>query len=220
MSIEAFVKAAAGGDIDTMKQLLEQEPSLLKQKLQNGMGPLTAALYYGRETAVEWLLEQPELDVTIHEAAMLGDDRTLARMLDPDPGLLTLFSFDGWTPLHLAAFFGGLDAAKLLIDRGADVNAASANDMANQPIHAATARRGRTMVKLLLERGADPNMQQSGGWTPLHQAADLGDEILVKLLLKFGADPATVRGDGRTARAIAESKGYITVVNALSSSSS
>lgn len=215
MTIELFVKAASSGDIETMKGMLEQEPELIKKKLQNGMGPLTAALYYGREAAVVWLLEQPGLDVTIHEAAMLGDDTTLARMLDPDPELLTLFSYDGWTPLHLAAFFGGLDAAELLIKRGADVNAKSVNAMENMPIHAAAARRGVRMVKLLLEHGADVNARQSGGWTPLHQAADNGDVLMVKLLLQRGADVSAEREDGKTARMIAESKGFTEIVDLM-----
>jgi len=215
MTIELFVKAASSGDVETMQAMLEQEPELLNKKLSNGMGPLTAALYYGREAVVVWLLEQPGLDITIHEAAMLGDDATLARMLDPDPGLITLFSYDGWTPLHLAAFFGGLEAAQLLLERGADVNATSANAMTNMPIHAAAARRGARMVKLLLDHGADPNARQSGGWTPLHQAADNGDVLMVKLLLQRGADPSAERDDGQTARAIAESKGFTEIAELL-----
>ncbi|HZG85489.1 ankyrin repeat domain-containing protein [Paenibacillus sp.] len=214
MTIEALVQAASSGDTETMDVLLAEKPELLNASLPSGMSPLTAALYYGKRNAVEWLLDRG-VSVTIHEAAALGDDETLNYMLNLEPRLLTQISFDGWTPLHLAAFFGGFEAAKLLIERGADVNVRSTNAMANMPIHAAAAGSRTGIVQLLLERGADPNAQQSGGWTPLHQAADRCDVEMVKLLLRFGADASIGQDDGKTARAIAEEKGYTEVLDVL-----
>jgi ankyrin repeat protein len=175
---------------------------------------LTAALYHGRQAAVEWLLEQG-VTVTIHEAAALGDDETINYMLSLEPSLLMQYSFDGWTPLHLAAFFGGYEAAKLLIERGADVNAQTTNPLSNMPIHAAAAGNRTAMIELLLENGALPNVQQSGGWTPIQQAADHCDAVTVQLLLRYGADPDLAKDDGKTARSIAEEKGYTEVLNVL-----
>jgi len=214
MSIEALVQAASQGDIETMKALLATNPKLAEETLPSGMSPLMAALYYGKQQSVEWLLDRG-VTVTIHEAAALGDDETMNYMLNLEPQLLMQYSFDGWTPLHLAAFFGGYEAAKLLIERGADVNAPSTNSMRNMPIHAAAAGNRTNLIALLLENGADPNVRQSGGWTPLHQAADHCDAELVRLLLRHGADPDAAQDDGKTARSIAEEKGYTEVLNVL-----
>ncbi|HZG56315.1 ankyrin repeat domain-containing protein [Paenibacillus sp.] len=214
MSIEQLVQAASSGDTETMQTLLEQHPALAEQTLPSGMSPLMAAMYYGKQAAVEWLLERG-VKVTIHEAAALGDDETIDYMLKLEPQLLMQYSFDGWTPLHLAAFFGGFEAAKLLIERGADVNARSTNAMSNMPIHAASAGNRTNIVALLLEKGADPNARQSGGWTPIHQAANHCDAEMTKLLLRYGADPDVANDDGKTARAMAEEKGYTEVTSVL-----
>lgn len=214
MSIELLVNAASNGDKDTMEALLNANPELLQQSLPTGMSPLTAAMYHGKQAAVEWLLDRG-VTVTIHEAASLGDDETLQYMLNLEPSLLTAYSFDGWTPLHLACFFGGYEAAKLLIDRGADVNAPSTNPMKNMPIHAAAAGNRTNMIELLLAHGADPNAKQSGGWTPIQQAAQHCDAVTVKLLLAHGADPDLAQDDGHTARSIAAAKGYTEVLDVL-----
>lgn len=214
MSIEALVQAASSGDVETMKSLLETDPKLAEQTLPGGMSPLMAALYYGRQGAVEWLLDQG-VTVTIHEAAALGDDETIAYMLNLEPSLLQQISFDGWTPLHLAAFFGGYEAAKLLIERGAEVNAVSTNSMRNAPLHAAAAASRTSVALLLLENGADANARQSGGWTPLHSAANRCDVDTVKALLKHGADPNAAAEDGKSPRSIAEERGFTEVLSVL-----
>jgi hypothetical protein len=68
----------------------------------------------------------------------------------------------GATLLHVAAEFGHVDAARLLLDRGADVNARATADDAGVGgqtaiFHAVTQweDRGLPMARLLVERGAD-----------------------------------------------------------------
>jgi ankyrin repeat protein len=58
--------------------------------------------------------------VDVHAAARLGDLAALARWLAADPGLVHARGGDGQTPLHFA---GTVDVARLLIDRGADLDA-------------------------------------------------------------------------------------------------
>lgn len=208
------MEAAKAGDVDTLQALLEKNTDQVNARLPSGEGPLIAALYYGKQRAVQYLLDMG-VSVTIHEAAALGDDETIAYMLNLEPRLLAEISFDGWTPLHLACFFGGYEAAQLLIERGADIQARSTNNMANTPLHAAAAGKRTVLVLLLLERGADPNAQQSGGWTALHQAVNNYDSGMVELLLKFGADPGIAEEGGQTALALAEHKGFTDIASLL-----
>ncbi|HEY2845577.1 MAG TPA: ankyrin repeat domain-containing protein [Bryobacteraceae bacterium] len=126
--------------------------------------------------------------LAIFAASMLGDVLRLEELLAGNASLITAVSTDGWTPLHLAAFFGKSDAARLLLDKGASVTARSTNAMANTPLHAAAAGQNAEIVTLLLEHGAHANAQQSGGWTALHSAAQNGDLESARALLAGGAD--------------------------------
>ena len=90
---------------------------------------------------------------------------------------MNAFAFDGWTPLHLAAFFGQLDAVRILLDSGADLRAVSRNSMKNTPLHAATAGKHEQIARLLLEHGADPHAIDAGGYTPAKIAAENGFEL-------------------------------------------
>ncbi len=208
------MEAAKAGDAEAIRAMLQANPELVKAELPSGESPLTAALYYGRQAAVEALLDCG-VSVTIHEAAMLGDVETLAYMLNLEPKLIAEYSFDGWTPLHLACFFGGFEAVELLIKQGASVNARSANGMANMPIHAATAGNRTAIVQLLLENGANPNVQQSGGWTAIQQSVDHFDKGTTEVLLAFGADPHIAQESGKNAFAIAEEKGFTEMLDLL-----
>lgn len=195
--LDSFLEAARSGDITMMKQLLEQDRTLHNQQADNGETPLLAALYHGKMEAVEFLLSL-DIHLTLHEAAAIGDDAYVSAWLDEQPELLHTYSHDGWTPLHLAAFFGGDEAIALLLERGADVNAVSRNRMENRPIHAAAAGRKNGVIHLLLEKGADPNVKQHGGWTALHQAVQNADADLVRMLLDYGADPKAANALGQT----------------------
>lgn len=205
--LETLMEASRNGNIEEMKTILEADPELLNAAMPNGNSPLTAALYHGKQAAVEYLLELG-VPVSIHEAAALGDPDVLAYMLDLEQDLISRYSFDGWTALHLASFFGGHAAVELLLKRGADANACSRNSLQNMPIHAAAAGKRTAIVHLLLQHGADPNVKQDGGWTPLHQATAHYDRGMVELLLDFGADPFIVNDEGKNAIQIAEEHQY------------
>jgi ankyrin repeat protein len=152
----------------------------------------------------------PALDV--FEVASLGDVERLRQLLDADPSLATAFSADGFTGLHFAAFFGGPDAARLLLERGAVVDARGRGWMTGSPLNSA-ASSGRTDVaRLLLDAGADPDTRQASGWTPLHSAAHNGNLELVELLLARRADPAATNDDGATVLSMAEDGGAADVV--------
>lgn len=204
---EQLVEAVQRGDAEAVKLLIAKNPELLQQRGPGGESPLLAAMYLGKAAMVELLLNLG-VSVNVHEAAALGDGEYTAYLLQEQPELTEAYSFDGWTPLHLAAFFGGEEAASALIQLGADVNSVSTNRLANRPIHAAAAGRKFALVKLLLENGADPNVQQEGGWTPLHLAVNNYDHEMVRLLLEHDADPRHKNEEGLSAIEMAQAKEY------------
>jgi len=149
------------------------------------------ALYEGKpELARELAAARSDLDV--FEAAAIGDVDRLRALLDEDPSLATAWSDDGFTPLHFAAFFGHPAAARLLAERGADLEACSTNEqfaLDARPLHSAAAAGEREVCEVLLDAGADVNAVQHGGYTALLEARQSGNEELAQLLLERGADP-------------------------------
>ena len=146
------------------------------------MTELLEALYRGQAGRVDELLaEDPQLSV--HEAAALGRTEHLRKLLDEEPERANEFGDDGFHPLGLACFFGHVDAASLLLERGADVKA----------VHAAAAAEGKDeqvryeLVELALDHGADPNLAQGGGSRAIDAARQNGDRRVEELLLERGA---------------------------------
>ena len=126
------------------------------------------------------------------EASAAGRVERLRELLDEDPSLANAWADDGFQPLGLASFFGHVEAARLLVERGAEVNSASRNDMKVMPLHSAVAtgdpQARYELAKLLLEHGDDPNARQQDDYTPLMAAEQLGDERLLRLLVEQGAE--------------------------------
>jgi ankyrin repeat protein len=171
------------------------------------LSEILQAVYAGDEARVAVLLaEDPPLDV--FEASALGRTDRVAELLDTEAGLVRACAADGFTPLHLAAFFRHPDTARLLVERGAEIDPPALNEMRVTPLHSAAAASNAVTAALLLERGADANARQRGGFTPIHAAAQNGNEELAELLLARGADPALRTDDGRTAADIARAAGH------------
>jgi ankyrin repeat protein len=119
----------------------------------------------------------------------------------------------GATPLMHAAAFGNLETMKLLLDAGADVNAANDFD-ATALLWAA---RDPEKARLLIERGANVNIQSKQGRTPLMVASlSPGGTAIVALMLAKGADVNSAGGRrGDTALAVAANSGNAAAVKFL-----
>jgi ankyrin repeat protein len=188
--------AIASGDAKRLERFLAREPEAVSARDGDGVSAVRRALYAGNPELAEVLVAAgAELDP--FDAAALGDVDALKRAIGRRRSLVNALSEDGFTPLHLAAYFGGLDAARFLLERGADVHARSTNRSLPSltPLQSAAAGRRTDVAALLLEHGADPNSTQAGGWTALHAAAANGNAELVRLLLKRGAKAGQLSDD-------------------------
>jgi len=143
------------------------------------------ALYRGDDDTARQLAEAAELDV--FEAAALGEVERLRELLGADPTLAQARSDDDFTALHYAAFFDGPDAARLLVDHGADANAFADNELGVHPLNSAAAAGQREVAAILLQHGANPNAPTRRGFSPLDAAKENGDEQLAALLRSHGA---------------------------------
>ena len=196
---EDFFAAIEAGETDRVRALLDADPSLANSRDAEGVSALMRARYRFDDALVDTIRSHaPELDV--FEAASYGDMRRLEELLESDPASVAATTGDGFTALHLAAFFGHPDATRLLVRHEADVDAPGTGWMTGTALHAAASARHADVVAVLLEAGADPNARQSGGWSPLHSAAHNGDLEIITLLLDAGSDPAAVNDEGVSVR--------------------
>jgi uncharacterized protein len=211
------------GDRPAVESLLAANPALANGRDDRGNSPLLVATYTGRQEIARVLLERGARP-NFFEACAAGLTADVRRHLRDDPGAASQWAHDGWTPLHLAAFFGHRDAAEALLDAAADVRALSRNAEANLPINAAAAGpradRRPEVVRLLLDRGSPVDGRGSpSAHTPLHEAAYNGDTALVRVLLERGADRSLRTGDGQTPLEIATQQGRHEVVQLLGGTS-
>ncbi len=141
-----------------------------------------------------------------------GDRRTVDKLIASDPEIVKAQDPGKSTPLHHAAGFGSLEIVKLLLDKGADINAK--NKRNSTPLHWAI--HDETKVRLLVTRGADIHAKQIEGRTPLYQAAVLANgSAVVRLLLEKGADPNVATLIGMTPLIAASTRGDLEVMRML-----
>jgi len=214
MHIDELILAAKEGSVDKLSHFLSDDPALLHARSESGETPLIAALYRGHHDFVTAIVKAgAPLDV--FAASALGRIDAIDRALAGDSPAINSISYDGWTPLHLAAFFGHRDAVERLLAAGADLVAVSRNALRNTPLHAAVAG-GHVDVSLaLVERGAEPNALDAGGHTPLHIAAEAGYEPIVKALLARGADPHAVDAEDKTPLSRATARQHTNIVDLI-----
>jgi uncharacterized protein len=203
-----------GGDVDGVRALLAEQPWLAAERDDEGVSPLLRARYRMDKALVEAVRAHVDR-LNVFEAATFGDLDRVTELLAEDPALVDAMSGDGFTPLHLAAFFGQTDAVRLLLARGAAVDLNGTGWMTGTPLHAGASGSHADVVRVLLAAGADPNNRQRHGYTPLHAAAANGDLQSVELLLDAGADPTATNDAGETALTLAEREDDLVIVELL-----
>lgn len=207
MTAEELVQTIAAAPVETIQSMLECDPKLASSRGPNGVSALMLALYHRRRDVAELLRASlPTLDV--FEAAALDRAHPLRELLEQDPALAHATSADGFTALGYAAYFGGRNAAQLLLEHGADPNAHALNSTKVAPLHGAVSAGNRDVAEILLAHGADPDARQEAGYTALMSAAHSGNEEIVQLLLGYGADPSLESEDGKDAALLAAAGGH------------
>lgn len=207
-------KAIEGGDSGAVRELLEIDPSLASAHNSEGASALIWAAYY-RQSAISDLLMGNGAQPNVFEASALNLNDRVRELLRSNRTLVDSYSFDGWTPLHLAAHFGSLDALRTLLAHGATHRAISQNSNGNQPLQAATAGRQAEAVAILLEVGADVDAPSEGGFTALHSAAVTGDARMTRMLLDAGATVDVETKGGKTPMEFAIEADHAEIVDLL-----
>jgi ankyrin repeat protein len=211
----AIFEVIQRGDAATLTATLADHAQLAEARDEQGVSLLRSAIYL-RQTAMRDLLLPYFPEPDIFDTACLGDTLRIDELFTQDPSLLAAYSGDGWTPLHLAAAFGGGQAVERLLHYGADVHARSHNVLASQPLHACVAMRGGTdALQVLLNAGAEVNATQHGGLTALHLAAAHGDAEAVRMLLAHGAAKAARSEAGSLPAEEARERGQAAVAGLL-----
>ena len=213
MPIDDLIHAAKEGDASRAVALLAEDPALATARASSGETPVMAALYRGHRAVVDALVAGG-VALDLFAAAALGQMDALESGLQ-SPGAVNGFAYDGWTPLHLAAFFGQRAAVERLLAAGADLNAVSRNALHNTPLHAAVAGGHVDVSLLLIEAGAGVNVSDAGGHTPFHIAAEGGYAPVVKALLARGADAHAVDAEDRTPLSRAAARGHTEIVDLI-----
>jgi len=159
-------EAAAIGDSDRVRAALDRDPEGLDTYSPEGFTPLALAAHFGHLEVMRLLIDRgAEVNrVATHRLAV--------------------------TPLHAALFGRQVDAALLLIERGADVALARGGSGWKRagwtPLHYAAGMGFSTLVQPLLDRGADPSRADEEGKTPLDVAIDANHSGIVDVLRSRG----------------------------------
>lgn len=191
-----LMTAASTGNIDVVKLLLAQGAAVNAKEPRRGQTALMWAIAYQHPEVARFLIEHgADIHAKTHMASGFK------------PMMLASYGSDiqatpkgGYTPLLFAARVGDLETVKLLIERGADPNEATAQD--GNALVLASVGGHEKLALFLLEKGANPNAKDSSGLTPLHYSMRDGLKIL------HGMDISNVKrvcGAGAGARCTAGS---------------
>src|ERR1017187_4917725 len=156
------------GDAERIRTLLAADPALANSRTPEGASLALWAVYTRHPELAPLVLGSRPPD--FFEACALGADARIVELLAVDRQLVEQYSADGFTALGLVAFFCHRNAARLLLDAGADSSRPSRNALQVTPLHSACAAGHAAVAGLLLQHGGDPNAAESNGMTQIGRA--------------------------------------------------
>jgi len=156
--------AAGCGQVERLRTMLDERPSLANAYAGDGFQPLGLAAFFGQLEAVQLLLARGAI------------------VNSPSRNPMSVM------PLHSAAANRHFEICRLLITAGAEVNATQADHFT--PLHAAAQNDVAPLARLLLEYGANPKLATVDGKTPLDLAQQEGSTQVAALLEKLRRSPS------------------------------
>ncbi len=185
-------KAIGEGNIDKVKDMLNQDPGLLDKKDLQGLTPLNKAAVEGKsEIAFELLrhgadpaIGDNENTLPVHQAAFTGN-LDLFRVLYAKNPEIDIRDDNGMTPLHYSIQGKKPEMTKYLLEGGANVNAETRNKWT--PLLFAAIFGPYETAEMLIGEKVNVNAKNNTGLTPLHSATSYGRTDIVKLLVENGA---------------------------------
>ena len=183
---------------------------------------LTRALRNGNAGFARLLIDsgaETEWSKFLMEEAILDHTSSVELLLDLGADASAVNERTGLNALHTAVQKSCYETVRMLVEKGADVNARQQDVVSPDKIRIQKMNNSKAalsdaaaesirMVQLLIELGADVDVQSTGGYTPLMVAAGRGKTDIVKELLEAGANTNIKSKNGETALGIARKKGY------------
>ncbi len=154
----------------------------------------------------------------LHEASLEGSTERLVALLSD--GSIDVDQRDrttGYTPLMIASFNDCTRAARILLNKGANLSKVADGSFSFTALHCSAAHGRLAVSKMLVEAGADLEAVTTGsGFTPLHIAAGFGHSEVMKMLIEAGANPNHSYGTkGSTPLYLAATEGQVDAVKVL-----
>ena len=149
-------EAAATGQTDRVRTLIEDDPALVNSYAPDGFAPLSLAVFFGHSETVDALIaagaevsapSRETMKLTPLASALSAGHNQIARTLLEHGAHVNAKGDNDVTPLHTAAARGNIEAATLLLDHGADINAMTTDG--KKPIFYAQERNHPEMVEFL-----------------------------------------------------------------------
>src|SRR5215471_18471247 len=100
----AFIDAIKAGEFDRVKAMVSADPGLIEAHSRTGDSAILTAVYHRQKEIVNLLVSRG-VSLTIHEACAAGELERVERLVGEDRARVNGYGGDGWTPLHLSAFF-------------------------------------------------------------------------------------------------------------------
>ena len=181
--------AIRAGHTELVEYLINKGANLTLQTNEK-MTPIMLAVTHNRKEIEEMLIEKG-IKRDIFTETIRGDIQAVMNYLAEDPNLINQYR-GNFSLLHWAAYKGYYDLAKILIEKGADVEG---HKNYASPLFWAVRYNRPALAKLLIESGADINAKNTNGQSVLFSSARVE---ITKFLLENGADAGVIDKTGNT----------------------